>query len=297
MIRLKQLLTEGNGPLKNQWLDKGLNIAKQLISRGFTEEQSAAIVGNMWAESTFNPAAENGIGAIGLLQWLGNRRDSLKNYAKQRGKTWNNLNVQLDFIKYELLDAYDGDNSYERNMFKKAMQFGKNIQDKSEGFARLSERPGASELIDSLPTRRIAAENIFNALIKRKDIKSSLIGITVYPLKKNGFVNVREDAEVNAGFFDNLVTTIKYPNAVGSVTRTIKGADGKDWHEVILRNNEIGFVRADVVTNVNPNQYIVQSGDTLTKISTTTGVSVDKLKQLNKLTSDMIQPGQKLKLR
>ncbi len=297
MIRLKNILLEGNGPLKDQWLDKGTYIAKKLVSRGFTKEQASAIVGNMWAESTFNPAAKNSIGAIGLLQWLGDRKKALIKYANQRKRPWSDFDLQLDFIKYELIDAYNGKYSYEQNQFNKAMNHGKTIQDKSEGFAKFSERPGKSELTDSLPTRRIAAHNVFSALTqKTQTVKTNAIGKTVYPLKKNGYVNVREESEVDSGWFDNLLTTIKYPNAVGTVSKIVMAEDGKTWYQVKLTSGEVGYVRSDVVTTTNEALYTVQAGDTLTKISKQTGLSIDKIKQLNKLTSDTIQVGQKLKL-
>jgi hypothetical protein len=300
MIRLKNILLEGNGPLKDQWLDKGTQLAKKLVSRGFTKEQASAIVGNMWAESTFNPAAKNSIGAIGLLQWLGYRKKALKKYANQHKKPWADLNLQLDFIKYELLDAYDGKYAYEQNQFNKAMNYGKTIQDKSAGFAIHSERPGGGELTDSLPTRKIAAHNVFSALTQKVPVgdpaKTALIGKTVYPLKKNGYVNVREESEVDSGWFNNLLTTIKYPNAVGTISKIVTAEDGKTWYQVKLTSGEVGYVRSDVVTTTNDALYTVQAGDTLTKISKNSGLSIDKIKQLNKLTSDTIKIGQKLKL-
>lgn len=300
MIRLKSLITEGNGPLKDQWLSKGLNIAKQLVSRGFSKEQASAIVGNMWAESTFNPAAKNSIGAIGLLQWLGDRKKALIKFANQKKKPWSNFDLQLDFIKYELLDAYNGTYSYEANQFSKAMNHGKTIQDRAEGFAKFSERPGASELSDSLPTRRTAAHNVFSALTMKQDIASVKSGIsagqTIYPFKKNGYVNVREDAVVDSGIFDNLLTTINYPNAIGIVKSSVKGEDGKTWYQVKLTTGETGYVRSDVVTTENESVYIVQAGDTLTKIANLKKTTVEKLKQKNQLRTDAIQIGQKLKI-
>jgi hypothetical protein len=298
MIRLKSLLHEGNGPLKDQWLDKGLSIAKQLVNRGFTQEQAAAIVGNMWAESTFNPGATNSIGAVGLLQWLGARKTELIDFAKQRKKKWSDLTLQLDFIKYELLDAYNGKYAYEKGQFNKAMNHGKTIQDKSEGFAKFSERPAPGELTDSLSTRRIAARNVFDALVGKNksaglDLKH-MLGKTVYPLKKNGFVNVREESVVDSGWFDNLLTVIKYPMEVGTVSKVVTGEDGKIWYQVKLKSGATGFVRSDVVTEINESAYVVQSGDTLSNIAAKYKTTVDSLKRVNKLKTDVIQIGQKL---
>jgi len=301
MIRLKSLLFEGNGPITGEYLQKGTYIAKQLIARGFNEKEAAAIVGNMWAESTFNPSATNSIGAVGLLQWLGERKTALMDYAKQNKKQWSDLTLQLDFIKYELLDAYDGKYDYEKNMFNKAMNSGKDIKSLSAGFATYSERPGASELSDSLPTRQIAAANIFAALTNKKSTTNTnnalLIGKTVYPLKKNGYVNVREESEVDSGFFDNLLTTIKYPNPVGYIKRVVTGANGETWYEVVLMNKETGYVRSDVVTTTNEASYTIQSGDTLTAIASKHNITVDDILKKNPgLDADKISVGQKIKI-
>jgi LysM repeat protein len=168
MIQLRSLLAEGNGPLTGEWLTKGVSLARQLMSRGFSDIEAAAIVGNMWAESTFNPEAKNAIGAFGLLQWLGARKKELKKFAKAKGGNPRNLSTQLDFIKYELKDAYDGEYAYERNMFNKAMNAGKDVMSKAGGFAKFSERPNAAELNASIKSRKIAAKNVYDALTKSK---------------------------------------------------------------------------------------------------------------------------------
>jgi len=168
MISLKSLLAEGNGPLTGEWLTKGVSIARQLMARGFSNIEAAAIVGNMWAESTFKPTAKNSIGAFGLLQWLGARKKELKKFAKSRGAKPDNLSTQLDFIKYELKDAYKGEYAYEQHMFNKAMNSGKDVMSKAAGFAKFSERPAAAELNASIKTRKIAAKNVYDALTKPK---------------------------------------------------------------------------------------------------------------------------------
>jgi LysM repeat protein len=302
MIRLKSLLIEGNGPITGTYLNTATNLAKQLISRGFSDIEAAAIVGNMWAESTFDPSATNSIGAIGLLQWLGSRKDALLDYAKQRKQNWTNVALQLDFIKYELLDAYDGKYAYEQNKFNQAMQFGKTVTDKAHGFAVHSERPKASELQDSLTTRKIAAKNVYdilsgNSAKTSSAVKSNLIGKTVYPTKKNGFVNVRSQSYVDNGLIDNLNLKVIYPKPVGYIKQVVTGEDGNTWYEVVLMNKETGYVRSDVVTTINESQYEIKSGDTLTKIASENNTTVEDILQKNQgLQADKIRVGQKIKI-
>ena len=77
-------------------------IYEGLIARGYTPPQAYALMGNMKQESNFSPGANNeGEGAYGLLQWRQDRRVNLENFARAQGKPVNDLNTQLDFIRYE----------------------------------------------------------------------------------------------------------------------------------------------------------------------------------------------------
>lgn len=185
MIRLKSLLNESNTPLsKNpEFIGKGLQLAKSLISIGFSKSEAAAIVGNMWAESTFNEAAGtlDGTGAFGLIQWRGDRKGALKQYAKLLGKSATDSQIQIWFLKVEFKNGYtsiqtngklipglaknitDSPN-YEKNMFNQAMAYGTTIQDKALGFAVKSERMGDTELSKSKKSRIESAQTIYDNL-------------------------------------------------------------------------------------------------------------------------------------
>lgn len=69
---------------------------------GFTRAQRAGIMGNIQAESNFDPNALNSIGAYGICQWLGARRAALKGFARTMGKPDNDLATQLSFMLTEL---------------------------------------------------------------------------------------------------------------------------------------------------------------------------------------------------
>lgn len=74
-----------------------------LRGKGLSEVAVAGIMGNIERESRFSPGAvePNGTG-IGLAQWSFGRATNLKNYAKRKGKSWKDLNTQLDFMWHEL---------------------------------------------------------------------------------------------------------------------------------------------------------------------------------------------------
>ena len=69
--------------------------------------------------------------------------------------------------------------------------------------------------------------------------------------------------------------------------------------ETLLRNRQNEVIKAIAETPVNSgnyNVYTVRSGDTLSVISKASGASVKKIKKINRLSSDIIRVGQKLKI-
>lgn len=76
------------------------------VNNGFTEAQSAGIVGNLIYESSLNPSITNSIGAHGLAQWMGYRLLNLQKWAAAQKvpalKDPDNFATQLTFIVHEL---------------------------------------------------------------------------------------------------------------------------------------------------------------------------------------------------
>lgn len=181
MIQLKNLLMEGNIPVAKypDSIAIGTNIARKLISQGFSKEEAAAIVGNMWAESTFSHTAGRESGPYGLIQWRGDRLEALKKYAELISTSISDLQTQIWFLKVELKQGYKSNSSpdnglipglpkgilnspnYEVIMFKRAME-PSDIQQKALGFATKSERMGTAELKVSKKSRMESAETIYN---------------------------------------------------------------------------------------------------------------------------------------
>ena len=272
------LLTETKQEIiTDDFLDKASKIVKKLVSRGFNTEQSCAMAGNMWAESQFDATIESPNGAIGLMQWLGDRKKALKNYASHKESTWSSENTQLDFIKLELKDGYKLENGefipnlpkdiksshkYEVNNFNSAMK-GDTIQKKATSFAKLVERCGGCD--GTIDIRKESAKRIYDYINgkytpKNKTTKSgnkgsnttseksSVIGKTVSPKKSgDGYINVREKADRNS----DRVVKIVSPNKIGKVSETKTDSEGKEWYKVTLSEKVSGYtsgwVRSDMV--------------------------------------------------
>lgn len=74
-----------------------------LVSRGLSDFQAAAVVGNLQQESAFNTRAFNSSeGSYGIAQWRLNRWQNLLAFAQTSGRDPWQLETQLDFLWNEL---------------------------------------------------------------------------------------------------------------------------------------------------------------------------------------------------
>ena len=88
--------------------DNNVEIAFNFFNgrEGIDAVHAAAIVGNYMLESggntTIDPNITNSIGAFGIAQWLGGRKTGLINFARERGKQPNDLQIQLEYTIFEV---------------------------------------------------------------------------------------------------------------------------------------------------------------------------------------------------
>jgi len=105
----KLIIKESNDVNSEDQLIKAKNLVKKLQNKGFSYTGAVGLVGNIAHETggTFDPAInQTGGPAKGLMQWENPRFTALEKFAKYKGKNWANLNTQVDFMKFELLDKY-----------------------------------------------------------------------------------------------------------------------------------------------------------------------------------------------
>ena len=79
------------------------------IGKKVTKETTAGIMGNLYRESGIDPNKHQygGGPGRGIAQWEegSDRYNNLVNMARKRNKSWNSLDVQLDYLWYELSGA------------------------------------------------------------------------------------------------------------------------------------------------------------------------------------------------
>lgn len=122
-----------------------------LMSKGWTREQAAGIVGNLAGESGFNTGAigDNGTSG-GLGQWHDTspgvgRFTNLKNFAANRGTAWTDFQTQLEFLQHELETNEKGAAAQ--------LRLAGTPEQAAESFMRNFERPAAWAMQQSGPKR------------------------------------------------------------------------------------------------------------------------------------------------
>lgn len=96
--------TTSTGPADYSGSDNEEIVWNFLRSKGLSEIATAAAMGNIQAESGFDPGVQeygSGIG-FGLAQWSYGRRTQIEQYAADKGKPVSDINTQLDFLWMEM---------------------------------------------------------------------------------------------------------------------------------------------------------------------------------------------------
>lgn len=261
--------------ITDEKLGKAKSIVNKLVGRGFSIENASAMVGNMWAESSLDSSSKSPNGAIGLLQWLSDRKKALMSFVGHRGVDWTDENSQLDFIKSELINGYKLDSgkfipnlpkdiktssNYEVNNFNHVVK-SDTIREKAVTFAELVERCG--ECDGTIDIRKESAKKIHdyivgkykptvkksNSVSDKKETKGShSIGSVIYPKKVgDGYANVRQKPNRDSERIVKIVT----PNKIGTISEIKTDDSGMKWYKVILdkkiEGQTTGWVRSDVI--------------------------------------------------
>lgn len=137
-----------------------------LRNMGLSEYAVAGVMGNIYGESGFRPdAIEGGSGeGHGLCQWSYGRRENLERYAESKGQTWDNVNIQVQYLMGELTEGGGANGFATYNLLNNkgyTVDGWKNATSASEAaveFCYIFERPSKPRL----EVRKEAAERYYN---------------------------------------------------------------------------------------------------------------------------------------
>lgn len=162
-----------------------------LKALGYSDISVAGVMGNIHYESgSFNPSAVEGgytedTGGIGICQWTNNHRGTtgrnaqLRAFAESRGLSWQDEDVQVEFLIGELTKGggADGYASYQladttelyRSQLACASAWinAKNVEDSTKAFCYSFERP-KKEAAESSMSTRISYANQYYAMYAGK---------------------------------------------------------------------------------------------------------------------------------
>ncbi len=138
---------------------------------GYSPYAVAGVMGNIYGESGFNPSqVEYGYTAdsdrgIGLCQWTYGRNTQLKVYAAAKGKTWEDEDIQIEFLVAELSrtgDAvpYTSDQLYNQG-YRSGWENATSVEDATTNFCLGFERCSASAYASSRDKRINAAKRYY----------------------------------------------------------------------------------------------------------------------------------------
>lgn len=80
------------------------DVYNRLRQNGFTDSEAAGITGNIAQESMFDTEAlsQDGYNSHGLVQWTGDRKAHLEQFARENGLDPKDWRTQVDFISEEM---------------------------------------------------------------------------------------------------------------------------------------------------------------------------------------------------
>lgn len=131
-----------------------------LKNAGYSDEQVAGIMGNIWGESGFRPdAIEGGSGeGHGLCQWSFGRKENLKLFAESRGKDWSDVDIQIEFLLGELNSSGGADGYARYQLMNKnyggvlypadSLENAKTVEEATKAFCFCWERPNEQVIFD-----------------------------------------------------------------------------------------------------------------------------------------------------
>lgn len=250
------------------------NFLKQIV--GLNTAGAVGVVANISRESSFRPdALGDGGTSYGICQWHAGRYTNLKNWCSQNGKDYKSLDGQLWYLKNELEKSYTG-----------VLNYIKGVANTADGaynagyyWCKHFEIPADTE--NSSVTRGNIAKNTYYPKYAGATVTTPATNSdTVYTVKSGDTLSA---------------IAAKY----GTTYQVLAAYNGIKNPNVISVGQKIKIPGTAKSATATQKTYTVARGDSLWTIAEKllgNGSRYKEIKRLNGLTSDIIRPGQVLKV-
>lgn len=184
---------------------------------GYSEAATAGMMGNIQHENDGKWKGDveelSGGGGYGLIQWTGLRRTALESYAKSKGKSAGDFNMQLEYLNYEMSSTGNwmtknpsGMGSFSYSEFKTSTD----PEWSAEAFCWSYERPAPNTA--NISGRKKYAREFFNKYAGKKSESTA-----------KASTSSREAGKISDG---NLGTVASGGSSVGGTSSTAGGTSG-----------------------------------------------------------------------
>ena len=187
--KAQEALRSFSGSATKEEIEK--KVWNALTGAGYGENATAAAMGNIYAESGFNPSTiEAGSGeGFGLCQWSFERKQLVFDTAAQQGKDPADVDFQISFLLGELKEANrfadPCSSKYGFGALRKSDWENGDIETATKAFMACFERPAYSSSINHIDRRIEAAKQYYQQFTGSNPIGSGGDGETVAEEQSN----------------------------------------------------------------------------------------------------------------
>ncbi|KOS61418.1 peptidoglycan DD-metalloendopeptidase family protein [Lysinibacillus agricola] len=255
-------IRSGNGTVTSSASSQQAVVWNYFKNKGLNDKAIAGLMGNIQQESGFNSSAVNkSSGASGIFQWLGGRKTGLQDYAKSVGKSWTDMQVQLDYAWKEL-------QSTEKKSLASLQRNDLSSSQHASEFERLFERSGGS----AVGKRQDYANQYYNQFAGTNggagigidtsqqaidQAKSDLLSLQGDALNTQSIIdNLNEElVKSNLAYYDHLIDGVDRSIQMSNILASQQSEHSKAYRDELeketkhlkykqtLLHNEANFIR------------------------------------------------------
>jgi Phage tail lysozyme len=238
--------------------------------------QASGVMGNMYAESGFNPSAIESTSRVdkghGLVQWTFGRWKNLESFAASRGTAWDDVTTQLEFLKLELEGVEkkiitDSEFSTTAVPGVAAMRFRIVFERADPTVAHDDKREGAAISVFNQYSGSVAGGECStgDGVVAGNFVKTA-IGLALTDPATDGMVNEKQARDTYQAAKPKYNPSVDWTDCGGFIATALYASGIDPNYPNVYVPTQIAYVRgntAKYIVNENPTINDLQPGDIL----------------------------------